>query len=151
MLSDRERFPALLLPNSAIKKSPIKCFVSPRTVDGYREALFEKLEIKSRVGLVIYAIKNGIVNLNNKGPDFFLSRRQSSWHLRCVTPLIARNFAGPDELFVFYYEVAVNIFYIPDSLLKIIFSPGRYFDICIIGHSNKTTLALVITFYKSRD
>jgi two-component system, NarL family, invasion response regulator UvrY len=40
-----------------------KLCVSPRTVDGYREHLFEKLKIKTRVGLVMYAIKNGIVNL----------------------------------------------------------------------------------------
>lgn len=32
--------------------------LSPKTIDGYREALFEKLRIKSRVGLAIYAIKN---------------------------------------------------------------------------------------------
>ena len=38
-------------------------FVSERTVDGYREALFKKLDISSRVGLVMYAIKNGIVKL----------------------------------------------------------------------------------------
>jgi two-component system invasion response regulator UvrY len=38
--------------------------VSPRTVDGYRCDLFEKLHVKSRIGLVIYAIKNGIVILN---------------------------------------------------------------------------------------
>jgi len=34
--------------------------ISPRTVDGYRDALFEKLGVTTRVGLVIYAIKNGI-------------------------------------------------------------------------------------------
>jgi DNA-binding NarL/FixJ family response regulator len=38
-----------------------KMFVSPRTIDGYRDALFEKLHVKTRVGLVMYAIKNGIV------------------------------------------------------------------------------------------
>ena len=37
--------------------------VSPRTIDSYRDALLEKLNVKSRVGLVIYAIKNGIVKL----------------------------------------------------------------------------------------
>lgn len=37
--------------------------ISPRTVDGYRESLFDKLEIKSRVGLVLFAIKNGIVSV----------------------------------------------------------------------------------------
>jgi len=40
-----------------------KMFLSPRTIDGYRDALFEKLNVKSRVGLVMYAIKYGIVNL----------------------------------------------------------------------------------------
>ena len=41
-----------------------KMFVSPRTVDGYRDTLFDKLHVKTRVGLVLYAIKNGIVDLN---------------------------------------------------------------------------------------
>jgi len=36
-------------------------FVSDRTVDGYRDTLFRKLNISSRVGLVIYAVKNEIV------------------------------------------------------------------------------------------
>ena len=31
-----------------------------RTIDGYRDSLFEKLNIKTRVGLVLYAIKNDI-------------------------------------------------------------------------------------------
>jgi DNA-binding NarL/FixJ family response regulator len=38
-------------------------YISPRTVDSYRDALFEKTGINSRVGLVLYAIKNGIVSL----------------------------------------------------------------------------------------
>jgi len=38
-------------------------FVSPRTVDNYREALFVKLNIKSRTGLVVYGIKNGLIKL----------------------------------------------------------------------------------------
>ena len=37
--------------------------VSPRTVDGYRDALFRKLNVSSRVGLVMYALKNEIVYL----------------------------------------------------------------------------------------
>jgi len=40
-----------------------KMFLSPRTIDGYRDALFEKLNCKTRVGLVMYAIKNGIVSV----------------------------------------------------------------------------------------
>jgi len=35
--------------------------LSPKTIDGYRENLFAKLEIKTRIGLVLYAIKNKIV------------------------------------------------------------------------------------------
>ena len=41
-----------------------KMIVSPRTVDGYRDALFEKLGVKTRVGLVMYAIRHGIITVN---------------------------------------------------------------------------------------
>lgn len=41
-----------------------KMFLSPKTIDGYRNSLFEKLNVKSRVGLVMYAIKNKIVQLD---------------------------------------------------------------------------------------
>jgi len=37
--------------------------LSPRTIDGYRDALFEKLGIKSRVGLVMFAIKHNLINV----------------------------------------------------------------------------------------
>ena len=37
--------------------------VSPRTVDNYRESLFAKLNIKSRTGLVVYAIKNQLITI----------------------------------------------------------------------------------------
>ena len=37
--------------------------LSPKTVENYREALFEKLEAKSRIGLVLYAIKHKLVIL----------------------------------------------------------------------------------------
>ena len=40
-----------------------KMFVSPRTVDDYRNSLFEKLNVKTRVGLVIFAIKHGMVEV----------------------------------------------------------------------------------------
>ncbi len=32
--------------------------ISPKTVEGYRDAVFDKLNLKNRTGLVIYAIKN---------------------------------------------------------------------------------------------
>jgi two-component system invasion response regulator UvrY len=37
--------------------------ISPRTVDGYPDSLFKKLDVGSRVGIAIYAIRNGIVQL----------------------------------------------------------------------------------------
>ncbi len=43
-----------------------KMFKSPRTIDGYRDDLFQKLNVKTRVGLVLYAIKNGIININRE-------------------------------------------------------------------------------------
>ncbi len=36
---------------------------STHTVDNYREALFQKLGVKSRTGMIIYAIKSGIVEV----------------------------------------------------------------------------------------
>jgi DNA-binding NarL/FixJ family response regulator len=40
-----------------------KMCVSFRTVDGYRESCSEKLQVKSRIGFVTYAIKEGLVQL----------------------------------------------------------------------------------------
>ncbi len=37
--------------------------LSPHTVENYREALFRKLEVKSRGGIIIYAVKNKLVKL----------------------------------------------------------------------------------------
>lgn len=36
-----------------------KMYCSPRTIENYRDSLFSKLEIRSRVGLAMYAVKNG--------------------------------------------------------------------------------------------
>jgi DNA-binding NarL/FixJ family response regulator len=40
-----------------------KMQVSPRTVDGYRDAMHEKLDVKSRVSMAIFAIRKGIVSI----------------------------------------------------------------------------------------
>jgi DNA-binding NarL/FixJ family response regulator len=40
-----------------------KMMVSPRTVDGYRDHLLKKLNVQSRIGLVIFAIKYGLHKL----------------------------------------------------------------------------------------
>jgi len=38
-----------------------KVFLSPRTVEGIRSALLEKIGVRNTAGLVMYAVKNGIV------------------------------------------------------------------------------------------
>lgn len=40
-----------------------KMQISARTVEGYREQLFTKLQVTSRVGLVLYAIKHRLVSV----------------------------------------------------------------------------------------
>lgn len=40
-----------------------KMFVSPKTVDGYRKVVFDKLQVKTRVGLALFAVKYNIVQL----------------------------------------------------------------------------------------
>lgn len=37
--------------------------ISPKTVENYRESLFHKLQVKSRVGLVLLAIREGICEI----------------------------------------------------------------------------------------
>jgi DNA-binding NarL/FixJ family response regulator len=48
----------------AYKEIAEKMNVSVRTVEGYRDTLCEKLGLKTRVGLAMYAIKSGIVSVN---------------------------------------------------------------------------------------
>lgn len=43
------------------KEIASKMYLSPRTIDGYRDTLFDKLRLKTRVGLVTFAIRNGLV------------------------------------------------------------------------------------------
>jgi DNA-binding NarL/FixJ family response regulator len=63
-LTDRElHFLKLACTEKTYKEIADEMFISPRTVDGYRDALYEKLGISSRVGLVLFAIKNGMVTL----------------------------------------------------------------------------------------
>ena len=63
-LSERETdFLKYTCTELTYKEIADKMFVSPRTIDGYRDALFEKLHVKTRVGLVMYAIKNGVVQV----------------------------------------------------------------------------------------
>ena len=64
-LNEKElKFMKLIATELTYKEIAEQMNLSPRTIDGYRDTLFEKLNIKSRVGLVLYSIKNGLVNLS---------------------------------------------------------------------------------------
>ncbi len=61
-LTDKEiEFLKLACTEMTYKEIADKMSLSPRTIDGYRDTLFEKLKVKTRIGLVLYAIKNDIV------------------------------------------------------------------------------------------
>jgi DNA-binding NarL/FixJ family response regulator len=63
-LKDKDiEFLKLVCTELTYKEIADKMYLSPRTIDGYRDALFEKLNVRTRVGLVMYAIKNGIVTV----------------------------------------------------------------------------------------
>ncbi|MDE3236525.1 MAG: response regulator transcription factor [Bacteroidota bacterium] len=63
-LSDRETdFLKLSCTEKTYKEIADEMCVSARTVEGYRNDLFEKLGVTSRVGLVMYAIKTGLVQV----------------------------------------------------------------------------------------
>ncbi len=63
-LTDREvEFLKLACTELTYKEIADQMHLSPRTIDGYRDALFQKLEVRTRVGLVLYAMKNGIVHV----------------------------------------------------------------------------------------
>jgi len=60
-LSSREvEFIKMACSDLTYKEIADKMSISVRTVDGYRESVFYKLNIKSRVGLVIFAIRNNL-------------------------------------------------------------------------------------------
>lgn len=64
LLNEREReFLKWACTELAYKNIAEKMNLSPRTVDDYRQSLFNKLKVHSRVGLVMYAIRNGIVEI----------------------------------------------------------------------------------------
>ncbi len=63
-ISEREKeFLQYACTELTYKEIGEKMFCSSRTVESYRDSLFEKLELKTRVGLVVYAIKNNLLKL----------------------------------------------------------------------------------------
>ncbi|MGC4035338.1 MAG: response regulator transcription factor [Chitinophagaceae bacterium] len=64
VLNEKEReFLRWTCSELSYKEIGEKMYVSARTADDYRQTLFAKLNVHSRVGLVMYAIKNGIVEI----------------------------------------------------------------------------------------
>ena len=63
-LTDKEKeFLKYACSDLSYKEIGEKMYVSQRRVEDHRNALFEKLKLRSRVGLVLYAIKNGIFEI----------------------------------------------------------------------------------------
>ncbi|KQT20619.1 two-component system response regulator [Chryseobacterium sp. Leaf405] len=59
-ISDREKeFLTYTVTELSYKEIADKMCCSPRTVESYRDQLCDKLDLKTRVGLAVFAIKNG--------------------------------------------------------------------------------------------
>ncbi len=66
MLNDQEiEFLKLTSTDMTYKEIAQKMGLTPRSVDALRDQLFVRLDVKSRVGLAMVAIKNGIVTISN--------------------------------------------------------------------------------------
>lgn len=63
-LTDKEKqFLQLACSDATYKQIAAEMHVSERTVDGYRENLFKKLNVQSRTGMALEAIRRNLVNL----------------------------------------------------------------------------------------
>jgi DNA-binding NarL/FixJ family response regulator len=63
-LPEREKdFLKWVCTEKTLKEIASEMCLSPRTIDGYRDNLFEKLNVTSRVGLVLFALRTEIVKL----------------------------------------------------------------------------------------
>ncbi|MGX5819162.1 response regulator [Chitinophaga lutea] len=61
-LTDRELEVLKLICNEfTTQEISEQIFLSPRTVEGLRQKLLEKLNVKNTVGLVLYAFRNGLI------------------------------------------------------------------------------------------
>ena len=61
-ITEREaEFLKLICTELTYKEIAEKMMISNRTVEHYRERLFEKLNLKTRIGLAMFAVRNGVV------------------------------------------------------------------------------------------
>lgn len=64
MLSEMElEFLKYVCSELTYKEIAVELKMNPRAIDGMRDNLFTRLDVKSRVGLAMYAIKHGIVSV----------------------------------------------------------------------------------------
>ena len=64
VLTQREKdFLKLACSDLTYKQIAAEMFLAERTIDGYRETLFKKFNVQSRVGLALEAIRKGFVEL----------------------------------------------------------------------------------------
>lgn len=64
LLKDREEeFLRLSCSELTYKEISDEMGLSIKTIDGYRQDLFKKFDVKNRIGMVLYSLKNGIIEL----------------------------------------------------------------------------------------
>ena len=74
-LKPKKEIPTIRLAEHDLKFMQLSCseltyaeiasqmFLSPKTIDSYRSKLFKRFQVKNRVGLVIFALKNKLISI----------------------------------------------------------------------------------------
>ncbi len=63
-INDKEKTILQLLSTElSYKEIAAEMFISRRTVDDYKASLCERFHVKTRIGLVVFAIKNGLIEI----------------------------------------------------------------------------------------
>lgn len=63
-VTEKEKiFIRLCCSEMTYKEIAAQMCLSPNTIENYREAVFRKLEVKSRSGIIMYAMKNRLINV----------------------------------------------------------------------------------------
>ena len=66
VLKDHEQvFLQHVCTDKTYKEIAAEMYLSPKTIDKYRESLFKKFHVKSRTALALFSIKKGYVDLTN--------------------------------------------------------------------------------------
>ncbi len=66
ILTEKEKtFLQLLSSELTYKEIAARMSVSSRMIDGYKSALCERFQVKTRVGLVMYAVKNKLIQISS--------------------------------------------------------------------------------------